>query len=156
MYTYQAMDWQRDSTGFKKSENLNGEDLMNVLETGGWEAILPTGLSDKQLVHLVDQLRGFLWGEGELGPSEETSAAITPALLLLMKIDPSFAPFDESLPLGGGERLLRDLLLVLHVAANQEIVNRLLKRPLEAESLAILTGICTEINVSSAQSASFQ
>ncbi|MBB6557465.1 hypothetical protein HNP48_000129 [Acidovorax soli] len=131
----------------KATEEFSGEDLMRIFDSGGWEEILPKSLPDQRLVSLAHQLRGFLWDEGELKPGEDTTAAVTLALLLLTKVDPSCLPFDESLPWAGKEELLREILMVLHVATHQEIVNRLLNRPKDVESLAVLTGICAEINV---------
>jgi len=131
------------------TEQFSGEDLMRILESGGWEEILPKSLPDHRLVSLANQLRGFLWDEEELECGEDTTAALTLALLLLTKVDPSCLPFDESLPWGGKEKLLREILMVLHVAVHQEIVNRLLSRPNDEESLAVLTGICAEIDVNS-------
>lgn len=130
----------------KVADSFSGEDLMKILETDGWEAILPNGLPDHQLVRLADQLRGFLWDEGELNPDEKTSAAIALALLLLAKVDPSSLPYNESLPWGGKEELLRNILMTLHVAANQEIIYRLLRRQSDAASLSVLTGINAEMN----------
>lgn len=123
------------------TKQFSGEDLLTILESGGWEEILPKSQPHHRLVSLANQLRGFLCDEGELEPGEDTPAAVTLALLLLPKVDPSSLPFDESLPWVGKEKLLREILIVLFVAVHQKIVNRLLNRPNDAESLAVQTGI---------------
>lgn len=122
------------------TEQFSAEDLVRILESGGWEEILPKSLPDHRQVSLADQLRGFLWDKGELKSDEGTAAALTVALFLLKKVVPFCLPFDESRPWGGRGKLLRKILMVLHLAAHQEIVNRLINRRNDAESLPALTG----------------
>lgn len=117
-------------------------DLNKILETGGWDAILPKSLSDGQLVCVSDQLRGMLWGDDTKGPEGEPSAAIAMALLLIAKAypHPSSSPSGE-LHFEGSVEQLYDVMMVLSMAADREIVNRLLNRPNDDESLSMLTGI---------------
>lgn len=124
-----------------KNHQFSGQDLVNILETRGWEAILPRSLSDSQLVRLSDQLRGFLWDEGALRPDEDPNAAIELALLLMAKVNPSLFPLNQDLPWGGKKRLLRDVLLVLHVEASREVLSRTVNRCDAKESLEMLSGI---------------
>ncbi len=115
-------------------------DLTEILETGGFDAILPKSLSDGQLVCVSDQLRVMLWGEGARAPDGEPNAAIAMALLLMAKAHPSSSARGE-LAFEGSLEQLRDVMMVLSVAADREIVSRLLNRPNEEESLTMLTGI---------------
>ncbi|MFN9476519.1 hypothetical protein [Acidovorax sp.] len=116
-------------------------DLAHVLEAGGWDAILPQSLTDNQLVCLTDQFRAILWGEGSRGPDGSPNAAIAMAMLLLAKArDSEFAEgvdFDTESDMD----LLREILMVLSVAADRELVSRLLKRPSDQKDLSVLTGI---------------
>jgi len=114
-------------------------DLADILDAGGWDAILPKSLNDDQLVSISDQLRAMLWGEGALGPDGKPSAAIAMALLLMAKGHPS-SPANGELFEGSLEQL-REVMMVLSVAADREIVNRLLNRPNDEESLTMLSGI---------------
>lgn len=115
-------------------------DLTEILETGGFEAILPKSLSDGQLVCVSDQLRAMLWGEGTRGPDGEPNAAIAIALLLIANTHPT-PPTNGKHIFEGSLEQLRDVMMVLSMAADREIVNRLLNRPNEDESLSMLTGI---------------
>lgn len=115
-------------------------DLEEILQTGGFDAILPRSLSDGQLVCVSDQLRAMLWGEGTRGPDGEPNAAIAMALLLIAKAHPS-PPVNGELSFEGSLEQLRDVMMVLSMAADREIVNRLLNRPNDDESLSMLTGI---------------
>ena len=115
-------------------------DLEEILQTGGFDAILPRSLSDGQLVCVSDQLRAMLWGEGTRGPDGEPNAAIAMALLLIAKAHPS-PPVNGELIFEGSLEQLRDVMMVLSMAADREIVNRLLNRPNDDESLSMLTGI---------------
>ncbi|MBB6558745.1 hypothetical protein HNP48_001409 [Acidovorax soli] len=114
-------------------------DLAGILDAGGWSAILPKSLSDSQLVCVSDQLRAMLWGEGTQGPDGTPNAAIAMALLLMAKSHPS-PPANGEL-FEGSMQQLREVMMVLSVAADREIVNRLLNRPNDEESLTMLTGI---------------
>ncbi len=115
-------------------------DLEEILQTGGFDAILPRSLSDGQLVCVSDQLRAMLWGEGTRGPDGEPNAAIAMALLLIANAHPS-PPVNGELFFEGSLEQLRDVMMVLSMAADREIVNRLLNRPNDDESLSMLTGI---------------
>ena len=115
-------------------------DLEEILQTGGFDAILPRSHSDGQLVCVSDQLRAMLWGEGTRGPDGEPNAAIAMALLLIAKAHPS-PPVNGELIFEGSLEQLRDVMMVLSMAADREIVNRLLNRPNDDESLSMLTGI---------------
>lgn len=114
-------------------------DLAEILDTGGWDAILPRSLSDGQLVCVSEQLRATLWGEGPRNPDGEPNAAIAIALLLMAKSHPSLPSNGELFE--GSMQQLREVMMVLSVAADREIVNRLLNRPNDDESLSMLTGI---------------
>jgi len=122
-------------------ERFSEMDLTKVLETSGWEAILPNGLTDRQLVSVSDQLRGTLWGEGTRGPDGEPNGSIAMALLLMAKADPSLRTVDGEFELEGRMAKLHDVLMVLSMAADREIVSRILNRPNKEEASAILNSI---------------
>ena len=87
-------------------------DLEEILQTGGFDAILPRSLSDGQLVSVSDQLRAMLWGGGTRGPDGEPNAAIAMALLLIAKAHPS-PPVNGELIFEGSLEQLRDVMMVL-------------------------------------------
>lgn len=120
--------------------HLTELDISEILENGGWDAILPKSLSDNQLICVSDQLRAMLWGEGMRGPDGEPNAAVAIALLLMAKENPGPSS-DGELKFGASLEQLQEVMMLLSVAADREIVNRLLNRPNDEESLTMLTGI---------------
>jgi hypothetical protein len=115
-------------------------DISEILDNGGWDAILPKSLSDNQLISVSDQLRAMLWGEGLRGSDGEPNAAVAIALLLMAKSN-SAPSSDGELEFGASLEQLQEVMMLLSVAADREIVNRLLNRPNDEESVTMLTGI---------------
>ena len=115
-------------------------ELSEILESGGWDAILPKSLSDEQLICVSDQLRAMLWGEATRGPDGEPNAAMAIALLLMAKAHPASSQNGE-LKFAARLEQLQEVLMLLSVAADREIVNRLLNRANDEETLTLLMGI---------------
>lgn len=115
-------------------------EISDILESGGWDAILPRSLSDEQLICVSDQLRAMLWGEATRGPDGEPNAAMAIALLLMAKAHPASSS-DGELKFAARLEQLQEVLMLLSVAADREIVNRLLDRTNDEETLTMLTGI---------------
>lgn len=115
--------------------------VLEILDLSGWKGVLPQNLTDSQLVCVSDQLRAILLGEGSKGPDGKANAAITMALLLLARGRQSELFDDEGLLLERDLEVLREMLMLLSVAADRELVGRLLNRPSDSEDLSLLAGI---------------
>jgi hypothetical protein len=94
---------------------FGAQDMMSLITSQGWEAILPDALHDNHL------LSGDGWNDDDPEPS---SAALPLTLLLLTKVgaNPSGNGFEVSL------ETLQEALCLLNTAVDREIVNRMLQR----------------------------
>lgn len=101
------------------------QDMMGLIPSQGWEAILPDALQDNHLLLMSDQIRDLLSGAGwKDGEHEPASAALPLTLLLLTKAgaNPSGDSFEVGL------ETLQEALCLLNTAVDREIVNRMLQR----------------------------
>ncbi|MCA0213168.1 MAG: hypothetical protein LCH79_08340 [Proteobacteria bacterium] len=101
------------------------QDMMGLITSQGWEAILPDALQDNHLLLMSDQIRDLLSGAGwKDGEHEPASAALPLTLLLLTKAgaNPSGDSFEVGL------ETLQEALCLLNTAVDREIVNRMLQR----------------------------
>ena len=64
---------------------FGAQDMMRLITSQGWEAILPDALDDNHLLLMSDQLRDLLSGSDWSGDHDPASAALPLALLLLTK-----------------------------------------------------------------------
>jgi len=103
---------------------FGAQDLMGLIASGGWEAILPDALADKQLLLVSDQFRDLLSGDGWNGDHDPAPAALPLALLLLSKAGAKRS--GDSLEVG--METLQEALCLLNTAVDREIVNRMLQR----------------------------
>ena len=104
---------------------FGAQDMMSLITSKGWEAILPDALQDNHLLLMSDQIRDLLSGDGwNGGDREPTSAALPLTLLLLTKagVNPSGDGFEVGL------ETLQEALCLLNTAIDREIVNRMLQR----------------------------
>ena len=90
------------------------QDMMGLITSQGWEAILPDALPDNHLLLMSDQI----------SDREPASAALPLTLLLLTKAgaNPSGDGFEVGL------ETLQEALCLLNTAVDREIVNRMLQR----------------------------
>lgn len=100
------------------------QDMMSLITSRGWEAILPDGLDDKQLLLVSDQFRDLLAGVGWNADHDPARAALPLALLLLSKAGAKRS--GDSLEVG--METLQEALCLLSTAVDREIVNRMLQR----------------------------
>lgn len=98
--------------------------MMGLITSGGWEAILPDALNDKQLLLVSDQFRDLLSGVGWNGDHDPARAALPLTLLLLSKAGAKRS--GDSLDFG--METLQEALCLLNTAVDREIVNRMLQR----------------------------
>ena len=104
---------------------FGAQDMVSLITSQGWEAILPDALQDHHLVLMSDQIRDLLSGDGwNGGDREPPSAALPLTLLLLTKagVNRSGDGFEVGL------ETLHEALCLLNTAVDREIVNRMLQR----------------------------
>lgn len=101
------------------------QDMMGLITSKGWEAILPDALPDNHLLLMSDQIRDLLSGDGWNGGDREPASAALPLTLLLLTkagANPSGDGFEVGL------ETLQEALCLLNTAVDREIVNRMLQR----------------------------
>lgn len=103
---------------------FGAQDMMNLIASQGWEAILPNALEDHHLLLVSDQFRDLLSGIGWNGGHDPAGAALPIALLLLSKADAKRS--DDSMEVG--METLQEALYLLSAAFDREVVNRMLQR----------------------------
>ena len=103
---------------------FGAQDMMRLITSRGWEAILPDALDDNHLLLMSDQLRDLLSGSDWSGDQDPASAALPLALLLLTKAGAKRS--GDSLEVG--LETLQEALCLLSTVVDREIVNRILQR----------------------------
>ena len=103
---------------------FGAQDMLDLITSGGWEAILPDALVDKHLLLVSDQFRDLLSGVDWSEDHDPASAALPLALLLLTKAGAKRS--GDSLEVG--LETLQEALCLLSTAVDREIVNRMLHR----------------------------
>ena len=101
------------------------QDMMGLITSQGWQAILPDALPDNHLLLMSDQIRDLLSGDGWNGGDREPASAALPLTLLLLTkagANPSGDGFEVDL------ETLQEALCLLNTAVDREIVNRMLQR----------------------------
>ena len=63
---------------------FGAQDMMSLITSQGWEAILPDALHDNHLLLMSDQIRDLLSGDGWNDDDPEPSSAALPLTLLLL------------------------------------------------------------------------
>ena len=101
------------------------QDMMGLITSQGWEAILPDALQDSHLLLMSDQIRDLLsgndWNDDDPEPA---SAALPLTLLLLTKAGANSSEDGFEV----GLETLQEALCLLNTAVDREIVNRMLQR----------------------------
>ena len=103
---------------------FGAQDMMGLIMSGGWEAVLPDALDDKQLLLVSDQFRDLLSGVGVYGGQDPARAALPLALLLLSKAGAKRSGDNLEISM----ETLREALCLFNTAVDREIVNRMLQR----------------------------
>lgn len=103
---------------------FGAQDMMRLITSRGWEAILPDALDDKHLLLMSDQLRDLLSGIDWNEDHDSAGAALPLTLLLLTKAGAKRSV--DSLEVG--LETLQEALCLLSTAVDREIVNRMLQR----------------------------
>lgn len=103
---------------------FRAQDMMGLITSRGWEAILPDALDDNHLLVVSNQFRDLLSGVGWSGDHDPACAALPLTLLLLTKAGAKRS--GDSLEMG--LETLQEALCLLSTAVDREIVNRMLQR----------------------------
>jgi len=103
---------------------FRAQDMMGLITSRGWEAILPDALDDNHLLVVSNQFRDLLSGVGWSGAHDPARAALPLTLLLLTKAGAKRS--GDSLEMG--LETLQEALCLLSTAVDREIVNRMLQR----------------------------
>ncbi|GKT19380.1 hypothetical protein AVHY2522_22275 [Acidovorax sp. SUPP2522] len=103
---------------------FGAEDMLGLITSRGWEAILPDALDDKHLLLVSDQFRDLLSGVDWSGDHDPARAALPLTLLLLTKAGAKRS--GDSMEVG--LETLQEALCLLSTAVDREIVNRMLQR----------------------------
>lgn len=119
---------------------FGAQDMMGLVQSRGWEAILPDALDDNHLLLVSDQFRDLLSGVGWNGDHDPARAALPIALLLLSRAGAK--RLGDSLEIGMDT--LQEALCLLNTAVDREIVNRLLQRQ---DATPIGTGLIDGLQV---------
>lgn len=104
--------------------NFGAQDMMSLVTSRGWEALLPDALEDNQLLLVSDQFRDLLSGIAWSGDQDPASAALPLTLLLLSKASAKHSDKSFDIEL----ETLQAALCLLSTAVDREIVNRMLQR----------------------------
>lgn len=117
-------------------EQFEGDDLANLLASGGWEAVLPNALQDAQLLCVAEQLRGLLSGQDSALDDQHCSAGLVMTLLLLTKARP------ESSDIGGAMDVelatLHEAMSLLSFSVDREIASRVLNQRDDQSGVALV------------------
>ena len=103
---------------------FGAQDMMGLITTRGWEAILPDALNDNHLLLVSDQFRDLLSGIAWSGVHDPAGAALPLTLLLLSKAGAKRSGDCMEV----GLETLQEALCLLSTAVDREIVNRMLQR----------------------------
>ena len=103
---------------------FGAQDMLDLITSGGWEAILPDALDDNHLLLVSDQFRDLLSGVDWSEDHDRARAALPLTLLLLTKAGAKRS--GDSLEVG--LETLQEALCLLSTAVDREIVNRMLQR----------------------------
>ncbi|WP_024815550.1 hypothetical protein [Acidovorax sp. JHL-3] len=114
-------------------------ELTALLEVGGWEAILPSALKDRQLLAVANQMRDLVLDQHADASGGTGSAALAMTLLLIAVTEPKrWGPGDH---LNIEMETLHDVLELLSARIDQEIVDRVLQRRNERSDVTLIQAI---------------
>lgn len=114
-------------------------ELEALIQSGGWQSVMPHALPDVQLLGVAGQLRGLLSGQGWDNAQGQGSAALAMTLLLLSK-GRSKRPGQDKL-LDVEMATLHEVMTLLSVTVDREIVNRMLDHKEDATGPNLMQGI---------------
>ena len=114
-------------------------ELTALLEVGGWEAILPSALKDRQLLAVANQMRDLVFDQRAGATDGTGSAALAMTLLLVAVSGPK--RWDHENHLNIEMETLHDVLELLSARIDQEIVDRVLQRRNERSDVTLIQAI---------------
>ena len=122
-------------------------ELATLIDSRGWQSVLPHALGDQQLLLVADQLRDLLSGQYWDAARGPGSAALPITLLLLSKA----AVKRQGKSLDVKVDTLHEVMTLLSVTVDREIVNRLLERRDDTPSPGLMQGIKELVRYSQAK-----
>ena len=122
-------------------------ELATLIDSRGWQSVLPHALGDQQLLLVADQLRDLLSGQCWDAARGPGSAALPITLLLLSKA----AVKRQGKSLDVKVDTLHEVMTLLSVTVDREIVNRLLERRDDTPSPGLMQGIKELVRYSQAK-----
>lgn len=99
-------------------------DVTSIFEQNGWRALLPTALSDSQLLCASRGLRSLLNSDDWEDDHDQTSPVVTMAILLLLSCGPDVNSTDGNRQFGLST--LQQAMAMLSLDVDREIVSRVL------------------------------
>lgn len=117
--------------------NFGEPELGGLIDSRGWQSVLPDALDDQQLLLVSGQLRDLLSGQGWDATQGPGSAALPMSLLLLCKA--GFTRHADGLEIEMAT--LHEAMTLLSVTVDREIVNRMLQRPDDAIGPELMQGL---------------
>ena len=122
----------------KKDLGQFGEtELAALIQSRGWQSVLPHALGDQQLLLVADQLHDLLSGHGWDAARGPGSAALPITLLLLSKAGVPRQGQGMDVEMG----TLHEAMTLLSVTVDREIVRRMLQREDEATDPGLMQSL---------------
>ena len=122
----------------KKDLGQFGEtELAALIQSRGWQSVLPHALGDQQLLLVADQLHDLLSGHGWDAARGPGSAALPITLLLLSKAGVPRQGRGMDVEMA----TLHEAMTLLSVTVDREIVRRMLQRGDDATDPGLMQGL---------------
>ena len=112
-------------------------ELAALIDSRGWQSVLPHAMGDQQLLLVADQLHDLLAGHGWDAARGPGSAALPITLLLLSKAGVPCQGQGMDVEMG----TLHEAMTLLSVTVDREIVRRMLQRGDDATDPGLMQGL---------------
>ena len=99
-------------------------DITSIFKEGGWKALLPSALSDSQLLCTAEGSRTFLDSDDYEEDHHRASPIVTMAILLLISCNPEITTSDS--PRRFDLSTLQQVIAMLSLHVDREIASRVL------------------------------
>lgn len=119
---------------------FGAQEMMSLINSSGWRAVLPDALNDSQLLLVSHQLRDLMAGVTSNDDDGPSGAALPLTLLLLTRAGARQEGDNFEIKL----ETLQEAVSLLNVTVDREIVNRILQRKDETSvESALMQGLET-------------
>lgn len=117
-------------------EQFDGNDLANLLLTGGWEAVMPNALQDSHLLCVAEQLRGLLSGQDADRDEQHCSVGLILTILLFSRARPDSRVIGETKDIELAT--LHEAMSLLSFSVDREIASRVLNQRDDQSGVALV------------------